>query len=260
MINSADIPIFIISLPDAVERRDYIIKNLALLDVRFSFIEATSPLELPPKKQNSAIACWDSHVKALNKFLLTEANFACIFEDDIDLSKRLKYKRRFFNNIEKIARSIPRSYSIIQFGTVSFSRRNWIARGIREFYFLCTGIYRFDQKAYLILKNSIGLMEYKSTTRNFKELLGMTSKLVDGFGTGMQAYIINRKAAEFLVTYYFQKYDWDPTSKFSMDTLLEQLCRYPEKNPEVRTVRISKQLFEQRRVPTTNNYFPETST
>ncbi len=256
MINSAHVPIFIISLPNAVERRSYILKNLSLLDVRFSFIKATSPVELPPKKQNSAIACWDSHVKALSKFLLSDANFACIFEDDIDLSKRLKYKKRFFINIEKIANGLPKGYSIIQFGTVSFRRRNWIAIGIREFYFLCTGFYRFDQKAYLNLKNSIGSKVYEGTTRNFKELLGITSKLVDGFGTGMQAYIINRKAAEFLVTYYFQKNDWDPTSKFSMDTLLEQLSRHPETNPEVRTIRISKQLFEQRRIPTMNNFFP----
>jgi GR25 family glycosyltransferase involved in LPS biosynthesis len=144
------VPIFVISLKSAGDRREYVTKNLQDSNVSFSFVDGTTPMQLPPNKQNSAIAIWDSHIKAMKLFVNTQAQFACIFEDDIDLVTYESAKKNFFENINQIAKSIPAGCSILQLGTMTYRRKNLFTVALRELYFLMHGHYRFDT---LPLKN-----------------------------------------------------------------------------------------------------------
>ncbi len=253
---SETVPIFVISLQSAIDRREYITRNLAMFNVTFSYVNGTTPLELPPNKQNSAIAIWDSHIKAMKEFLSTDAMFACIFEDDIDLEEFKLAKTNFFDNIYQIAMSIPPNYSIFQLGTMNFSRRNFFIVILRKFYFILHGYYRFHTQQINKLRDLIGKQNYSKLSRELAALMKFKSKPVHGFATGMQAYILNRSAAVYLVQHYSEKIDWDRTSRFSMDTFLENESSNLNCLNEIRTIRLSRQLFRQRSIPTSNTFFP----
>jgi len=253
---SETVPIYVISLASAGDRREYITRNLNTFNVPFLFVNGTTPRELPLDKQNSAIAIWDSHIKVMKIFLSTQAEFACIFEDDIKLGDHKLSKKKFFDNIYQIAKLIPQGYSILQLGTMSFRRRNLIFAILRECYFLFHGYYRFDVTPLGILISQLGKENHFNLTRQLSGLMQFKSKPVEGFGTGMQAYILNRSAAEYLVKNYLEKTDWDSSSRFSMDTFLEGESRNVNVPAEIRTIRLSRQLFEQRPVPTSNTFFP----
>lgn len=253
---SESIPIYVISLSTAFDRREYITRTLTTFNASFSFVDGTTPGELPLNKQNSAIAIWDSHIKVMKRFLNTQAEFACIFEDDIDLEDHRLAKQKFFDNINEIAKLIPRGYSVLQLGTMSFRRRNLIFAVVREFYFFLNHYYRFDAKPLRNLTTQLGEKNYSNLNKELIRFMQFKSKPVEGFGTGMQAYILSRSAAEYLVQNYLEKNDWDSSSRFSMDTFLERESRNANVPSEIRTIRLSKQLFEQRPVPTSNTYFP----
>ena len=253
---SESVSIYVISLETAHDRREYISRNLGAYNVSFSFVDGTTPLELPPNKQNSAIAIWDSHIKAMKLFLNTQAQFACIFEDDIDLTEYKDAKQSFFENIYHLAKSIPQGYSILQLGTMSFKRRNLLFVALREIYLLLHGHYRFDTLPLSNLVSQLGEENYSILNKKITVLTQFKSKVVEGFCTGMQAYIINRSGAEYLVQNYLEKKDWDSSSRFSMDTFLESESRNPKTPSAIRTIRLSKQLFAQRRIPSSNTYFP----
>jgi GR25 family glycosyltransferase involved in LPS biosynthesis len=255
---SENVPIFVISLESATDRREYIAKNLAAFNVSFSFVDGTTPLELPPYKQNSAIAIWDSHIKTMKIFLASNATFACIFEDDIDLEVHKLAKKNFFDKRFQIAMLIPPSYSILQLGTMGLNRRNFIFVALRELYFLLRGHYRFHALPLRNLIAQIGKANYLILNKELAKLMRFKSKPVHGFSTGMQAYILNRSAAEYLVQHYSQKMDWDSSSRYSMDTYLESATTNSNIPAEIRTIRLSRQLFEQRPIPTSNTYFPTT--
>jgi len=250
------VPIYVISLQSAHDRREYISRNLGALNVSFSFVDGTTPPELPPNKQNSAIAIWDSHIKAMKMFLKTQAQFACIFEDDINLAEYNYVKQNFFQNIYQLAKSIPEGYTILQLGTMSFKRRNLLFVSLREFYFLLHGHYRSDALPLRNLVSRLGKANYLILSKKIEELTKFKSKPVEGFCTGAQAYILDRSAAEYLVQNYSEKLDWDLSSRFSMDTFLESESRSSKTPSEIRTIRLSKQLFAQRQIPSMNNYFP----
>jgi GR25 family glycosyltransferase involved in LPS biosynthesis len=250
------VSIYVISLPSAHDRREYISRNLGALNVSFSFVDGTTPPELPPNKQNSAIAIWDSHVKVMKMFLNTQAQFACIFEDDIDLAEYKHAKQNFFQNIYQLAKSIPHGYSILQLGTMRFKSRSLLFVALRELYFLRHGHYRFDALPLSNLVSRLGEESYLILSRKIAELTQFKSKPVEGFCTGAQAYVLDRSAAEYLVQNYSEKLDWDLSSRYSMDTFLESESRSSKTPSEIRTIRLSKQLFAQRRIPSMNNYFP----
>jgi len=253
---SKNVPIFVVSLKSATGRREYVANNLAAFNVTFSFVDGTTPLELPLNKQNSAIAIWDSHIKAMKNFLDTQASFACIFEDDIDLTEYKSAKKNFFDKRFQIAMLIPQSYSILQLGTMNFNRRNFISVYLRELYFLLHRHYRFHALSVRDLIARIGQENYSTLSKELSKLMVFKSKPVHGFSTGMQAYILNRKAAEYLVQHYSQKMDWDSSSRFSMDTFLENESKNSSPPVEIRTIRLSRQLFRQRPIPSSNTYFP----
>ena len=250
------VPIFIISLKSAKSRREYISKNFKRLKVDFNLLDATEPQMLPEDKQNSAIAVWDSHMGAMSRFLSSNASFACIFEDDIDLENLFREKWRFFKNIYEIANLLPNGYSILQLGTVSFRRRSVFFRILRNMHFLIFGYFLFDRASREKLRLGVGRRELSKLSESFTRILGFRSKPVEGFGTGTQAYIVNREAARFLVSHYENKVDWNPFSRYSMDTFLEEQSRLDHTPRELRTVRLSKMLFEQRSIESMNTYFP----
>jgi hypothetical protein len=252
-----NIPIYVISLRGEFDRRAYLIKKFKSLGVEFTFIDATTPKMLSEGKQNSAIAIWDSHVKALKEFLKTDFPFACIFEDDIDLERHFDAKMRFFSRISEIASCIPGGFSILQLGTMSFRKRNIFFVSLRELYFLLHNFYAFDKPAVNSLRNSIGSQALTALNRKLSDVLHFKSKPVEGFQTGMQAYLCNRSAAKYLVAQYLAKTDWDQNSRLSLDTYLESQSKTQNAGSEIRAIRLSKQLFEQRPLPSSNTFYPE---
>lgn len=248
--------IYVISLETAHDRREYISRNLGALNVSFSFVDGTTPLELPPNKQNSAIAIWDSHIKVMKLFLNTQAQFACIFEDDVDLDSEVDIKVKTLTNLQEIMNCLPEGYSIIQFGNMGFKESNFLAKLLRNFFFFIFQRHHFDADPFKKLRKSLGIARYMKLHKDLRELTGVCAKPLEGFTTGAQAYLLNRSAAEFLTEAYSKRIDWDVRSRFALDTYLEISSNSGVTPSQIRTIRLAKSIFLQRPVDSTNTYYP----
>lgn len=257
MLETVQIPIFVISLESATERRGYLLKHLKKLGVDYLLLNGTTPQELPIEKRNSAIAVWDSHIRALRHFLETDSEFSLILEDDVDLESNIKVKEKVFGALPELCKSIPTGYQILQLGYVPFRKRNLLFVLLRELYFLVYKNYQFDGRNLKSLKKDLGTQKFNQCNLRLREITGWNSLVVDGFGAGTQSYICSRKAAKFLIQIYEEKRDWDSNSRFSMDTLIENMNKRRETPAEIKSLRFSKQIFEQRDIPTVNSYFPQ---
>jgi len=248
--------IIVISLVESVSRREYITQHLFNLGVDFEFLDATKPNDLPQFKRNSAIAIWDSHVRAMTRFLNGTNECCLIFEDDIDLESDLKLKYRILINLDAIMKCLPDEYSIIQFGNMGFNKRNFMAKFLRNLYFFCRGRHRFDQEPLRKIIKNLGQFRYKKLQKDLRKFTGVRAKPLDGFATGAQAYLLNRGAADFLINDYSKRTEWDVNSRYSLDTHLEILSNSPNTPPQIRTIRMARSIFMQRPIASTNNYFP----
>jgi len=256
MLEKVQIPIFVISLESATERRDYLLKHLKKGEVDYILLNGTTPQDLPIEKRNSAIAVWDSHIRALRHFLESDSEFSLILEDDVELESNIKVKEKIFGALPELCESIPTGYQILQLGYVPFRERNPFFVFLRELYFLVCKHYRFDVKNQKALKEKLGNHDYRQLNLKLQEITGWNSQVVQGFGAGTQSYLCSRVAAEYLIKSYEEKDDWDSNSRFSMDTYVESLNKSHEVPANIQSLRFSKQIFEQRDIPTVNNYFP----
>jgi GR25 family glycosyltransferase involved in LPS biosynthesis len=248
--------IIVISLIRSLSRREYVSQHFLNLGVEFEFLDATTPSDLPLNKQNSAIAIWDSHVRAMKQFLNSSDDCCLIFEDDVDLESGIKSKIRILNNLDAIMRCVPKDYSIIQFGNMGFNERNFGAKFLRNFYFFFLGRHRFDEKPFKDLRDGLGNVRYRKLQKDLRKLTGVRAKPLEGFATGAQAYLINRAAAEFLISDYSNRTNWDIRSRYCLDTYLEISSNSPDTPTQIRTIRLARSVFQQRPVASMNNFFP----
>lgn len=247
----------VISLPASLERREYIVHNLKKLNHQFEFLDATTPLDLPENQQNSAIAIWDSHIRAMKRFLECGAKVCLIFEDDVDLQENLKEKLNVLSNLNHIMEILPDGYSIVQFGNMGFGKRSQLAVALRNIYYSLRRRYRFDESSYRKLRRNIGAKRYRQLKRDLENIIGLKTKPLEGFVTGAQAYLLNRSAAQYLIADYVRRVSWDKSSRDCLDTFLELQSNSANTPGQIRTIRLAKQLFQQRSVGSMNNYYPK---
>jgi GR25 family glycosyltransferase involved in LPS biosynthesis len=246
----------VISLQSSHDRRAYIQKSLEKMNHRFEFLDATTPLDLARDKQNSAIAIWDSHIRAMKRFLASDAINCLIFEDDVDLQEKISFKVIVLNNLSQIMLSLPEGYSIVQFGNMGFGKRNILAVVLRNLYYIFKRRYRFDELAYNKLQGNIGTKRCRQLEVELSKLTGVNTKPLEGFVTGAQAYLLSRSAAQYLISDYESRSNWDLSSRDCLDTFLERQSNAVNTPVEIRTIRLAKQIFQQRSIGSMNNFYP----
>ena len=251
-------PIFVVSLRDRLDRRSYLEKHFSILKVKFDFVDALKPENLPLGMQNSAIACWASHVKALKKFLLTNEKYGLILEDDVDVDHELAFQ--FFKEIDKVTQFFEKSFGIIQLVTVDLSSSSKIRRSLQNFYSLIFGFCSYQRPDRQRMRDEIGILESIEVEKALKQIFKARVFPLFGFTLGSQAYLITRRSAEWMISNFNSKTDWDETSRFSIDTWLDEKSRNSNYPPEIMTLRLSKQILPQRVTASDNNYYPAAET
>jgi GR25 family glycosyltransferase involved in LPS biosynthesis len=247
------VPVFVISLKGRQDRRFYVSENFSKLKVSFEFIDAIHPTDLSPDMRNTAIAIWSSHVQALRKFISTGESFGLILEDDIELDSDLA--KNFFENINYFGDFMDNPFGIIQCGTMDFSQRIIWRRLVSNLFFYIFGYsmyQRSDRKA-LILE--LGKKDFRLIQTNLRAILKSRVTPLCGYVIGSQAYLISRESATWLVSDFEGRQKWDPGSRISLDTFLDENSRKSEYPSQIRTLRISKQILPQRKTPSDNNFY-----
>ena len=257
MLNSQmqEVPIFVISLESRSDRRSYLEQNFQNLKHSFIFVDAIHPLDLPPNMQNSAIAVWSSHVKALRYFLASNADFALILEDDVDLSNKLARNlldsRQFFTEIMK------KTFGIMQLGEMDFSNERASRRILSQLYFVIFNRFRYQNSDRKLMIGEIGKHEFKTLSTELRRKFKVRGTPLFGWVIGAQAYLINRESAAWIISNFHNRTDWDLQSRFSMDTYLDNFSRGKDSAVEIKTFRFSRQVFPQRRTHSDNNFYPK---
>ena len=241
----------VISLPERIDRRGHVQENFQRMGHKFLFVDGNRPTDLPTHMQNSAIAIWSSHVLALEKFLGTEYEYALILEDDVYLQD--KKIERLFINLDKLACLLADRFSILQLGTMDFTNKSKIRSAISRLYLAFFSHHHYDKGDLIATRKFLGPSEFKQMRKKLTEILGVSCIPLLGFKIGAQSYIVNRNAAEWIVRDYKNREVWDLSSRFSIDTLLEEISHSVDLDPI--TIRVSRQLLTQRKTPSDNNYY-----
>jgi GR25 family glycosyltransferase involved in LPS biosynthesis len=241
----------VISLPERIDRRGHVQENFRRIGHKFLFVDGNRPTDLPTHMQNSAIAIWSSHVLALEKFLETGNEYALILEDDVSLQD--KEIERLFINLDKLASLLSDRFSILQLGTMDFTNKSRTRSAISRLYFTFFSHHRYDKSDLTAMRELLGPSEFKTMRDNLSKILGVSCFPLLGFKIGAQSYIINRSAAEWIVRDFKLREVWDLSSRFSIDTLLEEMGHSVDLGPI--TFRVSRQLLAQRKTPSDNNYY-----
>lgn len=114
----ANIPIYYINLPERPERQAWMEKQFSSLGISAERVSAVTPNDLnadeidtycnaerPPSFAPVELACSKSHLRAWEAFLMTDAEYAVILEDDAVLSKRFP---AFLNEFQDLGVDIIR--------------------------------------------------------------------------------------------------------------------------------------------------------
>jgi len=253
-----EVPIFVISLESRTDRRSYLEQNFRNLNHSFSFVNAIYPLDLPSNMQNSAIAVRASHIKALQEFLLTNAKYGLILEDDVDVNNKLAFQ--LFENLNQLTQFFEKSFRVIQLGTVDFSSNSMLRRTLHDFYSHIFGFFKYQQSDRQRLRQEIGDVEFNEVEKELKRIFKVRITPLFGYLIGSQAYLITRESAEWIISNFNSRKEWDLNSRFSVDNFLEEFSCGPNYAAEIMTMRISKQILPQRLTPSDNNYYPASQT
>jgi GR25 family glycosyltransferase involved in LPS biosynthesis len=203
--------------------------------------------------QSSAIAIWASHVKALEKFLLTNAGCALILEDDINLHNESAI--RFFSNLKKFYLLFNNGFSIIQLGTVDLLSNSIFHRFIQNLYYYFFGLYKFQRSDRNLLLHEIGEEERTKIEKQLVKIFNFRVMPLFGYLIGAQSYLIKRNSAEWIISNFNHRTDWDLNSRYSFDTFLEEFSRDSNFGSEIRTLRLAKQVLSQRVSTSDNNFY-----
>ncbi len=166
--------VLVINLKRRPDRLARISRALLQSHTEFERIEAVDGQELTeassPILRPGEVACWQSHVKALRRFLDSDWSEALILEDDADV-KMLS------------ATSIQESVLSMHEWSVDVLQLGWIDH-----------IYKFPANR--------GIIDFVSALRSKrikKPSRGGTKLVLGEFRAGSHAYLINRKAAQAIV-------------------------------------------------------------
>lgn len=238
----------VISLPERLDRREHILENFRRIGHEFLFVNGKRPPDMPANMQSTAIAIWASHVSALETFLLTQADYVLILEDDVYLQSELAEK--VISNLDSIGQLLQENFSILQLGTMDFVNSNRLRALASKTHFMIFGYHRFDKPDLIRMQKYLGSDGFWKLERALTNFLGIRCLPLLGFKIGAQAYIINRSGAVGIVRDFWARTDWDRDSIFTFDTWLENLTHGVILEPKV--LRTSSQILVQRDTPSDN--------
>ena len=250
-----EVPIFVISLESRSDRRSYLEQNFRNLNTPFSFVNAIHPLHLPPNMQNSAIAIWSSHVKALGCFLASNANFALILEDDVDLSNKLAHK--LLDSRSVLPEIMTKTFGIMQLGEVDFSNERPSRRILSRLYFVIFNRFRYQNSDKKQMVREVGKHHFKLLSTEFRRIFKARGTPLFGWVLGSQAYLVNRESAAWIISNFHSRTDWDLQSRFSLDTYLDAVSRGKDSAVDIKAFRFSRQVLPQRRTQSDNSFYPK---
>jgi GR25 family glycosyltransferase involved in LPS biosynthesis len=249
-----NIPTFVLTLENRIDRQESVKRLLKEVDLDFKFIFSSktdnSKFNAMSKTTQIEVAIWDSHIRAMRAMLDTESNWCLILEDDFEIKESGKFFLKNRNNIDLILENLEPFYSIFQIGSLENTyslRSSYILSRIYRAIFRSN---RFDFISHL--KNSRYMSYNKRTNVNkiLKKCGLNKTKILFGLRLGTHAYYINREAASKLIN-IFENRDADPNF-MTIDQYLLKVTINLDDNPILYACRLSRSIVSQSASPSDN--------
>lgn len=183
---------YIINLASRPDRKKHAFDQVSKFQLNSTFLEAVSVEELGPKNLGfltpPAMACWQSHIKVFESFLMTNEPCVVIFEDDFRIKDMTVLERL-------IQRLDLEDFEIVQIGFLVNNFREKIDISLKNFEFVI-----FSILSRLCVRNSILRARFGDRLR-VQRASGVPFGFVpDDLRAGAHAYIISRSAALRIIT------------------------------------------------------------
>ena len=240
-----NIPVYILSLNYRTDRQNRISNELRGIKVDFTFVISTKEqnkvFDDLPEANQTEVAIWFSHVKAMKSLLASDSEWGLILEDDAifkDVPRKL-----FETQIYKFIDILGQEFGIIQLGWIPNSKKKSVraisAKGLQ----LILGLNRFDFNSKIKFIVSFGYKKYRKLSQQLsRETKEIVIPLL-GMRLGTHAYLINKNTAQKLVDRFQNRRDIRGFSTIDQD-LLKLTSRVNNVN-EIKAVRFSRCLIQQ---------------
>ena len=247
-----NIPVYILTLENRKDRQDQIEGSLSGLRVNFEFMYSKKSenqvfLALPMANQTE-IAIWNSHTRAMRKFLLTDSKWAMILEDDA-ITKNIA--RNFFEQqIEQFAAIFEKEVGIIQLGWIPNSQKSGMDRLVAIFFRIIFRENRFDFKSKITYIKRFGFWNYRIKSKNISNIAGMKLNPLLGMRLGTHAYLIDRSTASKLIQRFEKRNQFCDFKTIDQDLL--SLTGASSNSSEITAIRFNKSLLDQLQIDSDN--------
>jgi GR25 family glycosyltransferase involved in LPS biosynthesis len=247
-----NIPVYILSLNYRTDRQKKISDELIVRGVPFEFIISTKQenenYEALPLANQTEVAIWSSHVKAMEKLVSSGNNWGLILEDDaviLQTSRSLfSFQTRIFIN------KLDDKFGIIQLGWVPNSNKQGIQAFVAKIIRALFGLNRFDLKSKISFILDSGYLEFQRISRQIRRETQLDLIPLFGMRLGAHAYLIHKDTAMKLIQRFENRKDIANFKTIDQDLL--ELTINPKKNTGFKAVRFNKNLIEQSQVDSDN--------
>jgi GR25 family glycosyltransferase involved in LPS biosynthesis len=194
-------PVYILTLETRKDRQDEIKKSLTDLGVEHKFVYSNKidnqKFHALPMANQTEVAIWNSHVRAMRQFLESNSPWVMILEDDAIVHGA---RRDLFEKlIPKFISVFEKEFGIIQIGWIPNSEKKGLRRMIANTFRFIFRVNRFDLKSKMNYILEFGFENYWRTSRDISETSGERLIPLLGMRLGAHAYLINRATSAELI-------------------------------------------------------------
>jgi GR25 family glycosyltransferase involved in LPS biosynthesis len=245
-------PVYILTLETRLDRQDRIKKGLDELSVNHEFIysnksENQNFCALPMSSQTE-VAIWNSHIRAMNRFLQTNSAWTMILEDDAIVQG---VSRDFFQKkIPRIISIFEKDFGIVQIGWIPNSENGVLRKITAKIFRSIFGANRFDLKSKVKYIIKFGLKNYRRASRDILETTGERLIPLYGMRLGAHAYLINRETSTKLINRFEERHEICDFKTIDQDLL--HLTGSLNGTQTIRAVRFNKNFVQQSQVDSDN--------
>jgi GR25 family glycosyltransferase involved in LPS biosynthesis len=246
------VPIFVITLDSRTDRQDKIGKALEELQVDYEFIysnkDDNQKFAALPMANQTEVAIWNSHVRAMKQLLSSPFEWALILEDDAMMGQVLPefINQTIFNYLSLLGDH----FGIIQIGWIPNSEKRGFQAVIARLFRIIFGLNRFDLKSRLKYLEEFGILGSLRTTRNLSKVSKQRTLPLIGMRLGSHAYLINREASTELIQRFDRRHLILDFKTIDQDLL--SLTEFYTKGSALNAIRFNTSLVEQLQVDSDN--------
>jgi GR25 family glycosyltransferase involved in LPS biosynthesis len=243
--------VLVISLPNRTDRQKVLASAMAKNGIDYQLFQAKDLSEFNQKYNSSRTVAlypiWWSHIQTMKHFLSGREEWVIVVEDDADFHQASAIDRRYIDDLRKTLPKLANKIDMFQIGFNQDSISGWKGWVLKSISILCR-VSPQNVTSVMELSKKWGFFAYFRISRSLSPKNSFEFLIQGHSMRGTHAYGINRRFAEYLVSYFEENLGYDHL--LPLDNFLYESTNTP--TSEYNVVRFSNSLINQNNLPSDN--------